>query len=89
MNKASEILKKYNNFSSFCKYNISNCYTRIFYARWFYKEGKLLFEIEIKANRFLRKMVRSLIASTFKKTLNIKQFSDIVETKENLSVWLF
>lgn len=85
MNKASEILKKYNNFSSFCKYNISNCYANIEYARWGYKEGKLLFEI--KANRFLRNMVRCLIGTLLnvgKKIINIKQFSYILEAKDNL-----
>ncbi len=83
MNKASETLKKYNNFSSFCKYNISNCYAKIEYARWFYKEGKLLFEI--KANRFLRKMVRSIIGTLLNvgtEKLNINQFCDIVESKD-------
>lgn len=85
MNKASEILKNYTNFSSFCKYNISNCYSRVEYARWFYKEGKLLFEI--KANRFLRNMIRSLVGTLLKvgkKKINIKQFSDIIEAKDNL-----
>jgi len=83
MNKASERLKEYNNFSSFCKYNISNFYAKIEYARWSYKEGKLLFEI--KANRFLRNMVRSLIGTLLnvgKKIINIKQFCDIVEAKD-------
>jgi len=87
MNKASEILKKYTNFSSFCKFNISNCYCNIEYAHWNYKEGKLLFEI--KANRFLRNMVRSIVGTLLnvgKEKLNIKQFCDIVEAKDRLRV---
>lgn len=92
MNKASERLKKYTNFSSFCKYepsNIDNCYCKIEYARWFYKEGKLIFEI--KANRFLRTMVRSLVGTLLnvgKEKLNIEQFCDIVEAKDRLRAGL-
>lgn len=83
MNKASERLKKYTNFSSFCQFNLCNCYCNIEYAHWNYKEGKLLFEI--KANRFLRKMVRILVGTLLnvgKEKLNIKQFCDIVEAKD-------
>lgn len=86
MNKASEILKKYTNFSSFCKLNISNCYSKIEYAYWYFKGGKLLFEI--KANRFLRNMVRCLIGTLLnvgKEKINIKQFCDIIETKDRLN----
>lgn len=87
MNKASEILKKYTNFSSFCKFNICNCYCNIEYAKWNYKEGELLFEI--KANRFLRNMVRSLVGTLLKvgkEKLNISQFCDIVESKDKLRI---
>lgn len=87
MNKASKMLKKYTNFSSFCKFNICNCYCKIEYALWSYKEGKLLFEI--KANRFLRNMVRSLVGTLLNvgnEKLNIKQFCDIVEAKDKLHV---
>ncbi|AGC66814.1 putative tRNA pseudouridine synthase A [Candidatus Uzinura diaspidicola str. ASNER] len=83
MNKASELLQKYNNFSSFCKDNISNCYAKIKYAHWCYKGGKLLFEI--KANRFLRNMVRSLIGTLLnigKEKININQFCEIVDAKD-------
>lgn len=87
MNKASEVLKKYTNFSSFCKFNTCNCYCNIEYANWNYKEGKLLFEI--KANRFLRNMVRSLVGTLLKvgkEKLNISQFCDIVESKDKLRI---
>lgn len=87
MNKASEKLKYYTNFSSFCKYNICNCYCNIEYAQWIYKEGKLLFEI--KANRFLRNMVRSLVGTLLKvgkEKLNILQFCNIIESKDKLRI---
>lgn len=87
MNKASEKLKKYTNFSSFCKFNICNCYCNIEYARWNYKEKMLLFEI--KANRFLRNMVRSLVGTLLnvgKEKLNISQFCDILESKDKLRI---
>jgi tRNA pseudouridine38-40 synthase len=85
MNKASKILKKYTNFSSFCKFNTYNCYCKIEHASWSYNGGKLLFEI--KANRFLRSMVRSLVGTLLnvgKEKLNIKQFCDIIESKNRL-----
>lgn len=86
MNKASERLKKYTNFSSFCKFNTCNCYCNIEHASWAYKGDKLLFKI--KANRFLRNMVRSLVGTLLnvgKEKLNIKQFCDIIESKDRLS----
>lgn len=87
MNKASEKLKKYTNFSSFCKFNICNCYCNIEYARWSYKEERLFFEI--KANRFLRNMVRSLVGTLLnvgKEKLNISQFCEILESKDKLRI---
>lgn len=83
MNKASERLKTYTNFSSFCNICNGNCNCKIEYAHWYHKEGKLFFEI--KANRFLRNMVRSLVGTLIyvgKEKLNIKQFCDIVEAKD-------
>jgi tRNA pseudouridine38-40 synthase len=63
MNKASEILKEYTDFSSFSKLHTdvktNNC--KIFEAKWELSGHELHFRI--KADRFLRNMVRAIVGT--------------------------
>ncbi|MBQ7984509.1 MAG: tRNA pseudouridine(38-40) synthase TruA [Bacteroidales bacterium] len=63
MNTAARILYQYDDFTSFAKLNTqtltNNC--RILYAHW-KKEGERLI-FTVKANRFLRNMVRSIVGT--------------------------
>jgi tRNA pseudouridine38-40 synthase len=63
MNKAAKLLFAYEDFSAFSKSNTqvltNNC--RIMEAQWFFRNGTLVFRI--KANRFLRNMVRAIVGT--------------------------
>ena len=63
MNQACVILKSHTNFKCFSKSKTDvktyNC--EIFDALWIFKNGKLVFTI--KANRFLRNMVRAIVGT--------------------------
>ncbi len=85
MNKATKILYEYEDFTSFSKLNTNtktnNC--KIFEAFWDENQEGLSFTI--KANRFLRNMVRSIVGTMIeiglhKKTLD--DFRKIIEHKD-------
>lgn len=63
MNKASEVMMKYNDFTSFSRLHSGSktniC--KIHHALWEASSGKLVFTI--KADRFLRNMVRSVVGT--------------------------
>ncbi len=85
MNKACEILKKYTDFKSFCKSNSGNKTTlcEIYEAKWNTLDNKLIFTI--KANRFLRNMVRAITGTLLDVGLqktSISKFRSIVESKD-------
>jgi len=63
MNRASEILFSYTDFSSFCKLHGGNSTNicHIYKAEWVRLEGRLVFTI--MADRFLRSMVRSIVGT--------------------------
>lgn len=63
MNKAAALLLVYKNFESFSKIHtqVNNFLCDITVAEWFEKDGILIFSI--KANRFLRGMVRGLVGT--------------------------
>ncbi len=84
LNKASELLYEYSDFTSFCKLHSDNktniC--KIFEAEWRNENNKLIFKI--RANRFLRDMVRALVGTMLnvgyrKKT--ISDFRNIIEAR--------
>lgn len=84
MNKAAALLKNYDDFTSFAKLHGDNktniC--ELFYAHWTKIEDGLIFEI--KANRFLRNMVRSIVGTLLdvgQNKISIKEFTDIIELK--------
>jgi len=84
MNEASAILLNFTDFSSFCK-SKSDTKTnlcKIYEAYWKEETGFLIFNI--KANRFLRNMVRAIVGTLMevgKEKVTITEFIDIIEKK--------
>lgn len=84
MNKAAAILFDYIDFSSFSKsktqVKTNNC--KIYQAEWKKENDKLVFTI--KANRFLRNMVRAIVGTLIdvgKHKISIEDFEKIIESK--------
>jgi len=85
MNKAAQILFEYEDFTSFSKtgtqVKTNNC--KIYESEWFRKEPDLLI-FKIKADRFLRNMVRAITGTLIdigRKKININDFRKIIEAK--------
>lgn len=84
INEAAQLLKEYNDFTSFSKLhtNVKTNYCTIYQAEWQQQDEEWIFTIE--ANRFLRNMVRSIVGTLFEigfKKINIEQFKEIIEAK--------
>jgi tRNA pseudouridine38-40 synthase len=84
MNQAAEKLFDYIDFTSFSKLHTdtktNNC--EILFAKWHYDNLKAVFEI--KADRFLRNMVRAIVGTLLevgKNKISIKEFCEIIESK--------
>ncbi len=85
MNEASKILFEHEDFKCFSRSNTDvktyNC--NIMNAEWVLKKGELIFTI--KADRFLRNMVRAIVGTMINigvgKT-SIAQFHDIIKSKD-------
>lgn len=85
MNEVCGLLLNYNDFTSFARLHSDNktnlC--RIFYAVWESSDSRLVFTI--KADRFLRNMVRALVGTMVEVgagKMNVKQFEDIILAKD-------
>ncbi len=85
MNKAAAELFNYSDFSSFCRSNtnVGNHICKIMHACWEDKDEMLIFTI--KANRFLRNMVRAIVGTMLnigygKQTVG--NFREIIEAKD-------
>jgi len=85
MNEACGLLLNYNDFTSFSRLH-SDTKTnlcRIFYAVWEESDDRLVFTI--KADRFLRNMVRALVGTMIEigtGKMNIKEFEEILLAKD-------
>lgn len=84
MNQASQLLKQYTDFTSFSKLHTdvktNNCY--ISFAFWETIGEKIIFTI--KADRFLRNMVRAIVGTMIeigKEKIDIDGFRKIIEEK--------
>ena len=84
MNKAAQLLLEYTNFECFSKVHTEvktfNC--TIMQAEWYQTGHKL--EFYIKANRFLRGMVRAIVGTLLEVGLgkiSINEFREIIESK--------
>ncbi|SHE28595.1 tRNA pseudouridine38-40 synthase [Psychroflexus salarius] len=81
MNASCEILKKHQNFKAFSKVktNVYTYHCNIFEAEWKLERNLICFDI--KANRFLRNMVRAIVGTMIEvglQTLTLKEFNQII-----------
>lgn len=79
------ILKDYSDFASFCKSGADNKTTLcdLHYAEWEFEGSRMKFEI--KANRFLRNMVRSIVGTMLEVGIGkrtVGEFREIIEAKD-------
>ncbi len=84
MNEGAKVLYEYKDFSCFSKSHTqvktNNC--KIYYAKWIEKNNKLVFTI--KADRFLRNMVRAIVGTLLeigKEKININDLRQIIKSK--------
>lgn len=84
MNQACELLTRYEDFTSFSKLHtdVKTNICRIMQAGWEETDEQLVFTI--KADRFLRNMVRAIVGTLLdigQKRIDLKQFQQIIESK--------
>lgn len=84
MNEASKILFEYKDFQCFSKSktDVKTYHCDIMQAEWFYKDDELHFEI--KANRFLRNMVRAIVGTMINIGLGkvaVDELHNIIQSK--------
>lgn len=84
MNQAAKILFDYHDFTSFSKLHTdvktNNC--TIYQAEWSETEDELIFTI--KADRFLRNMVRAIVGTLVevgRGKMDLKEFRQVIESK--------
>jgi tRNA pseudouridine38-40 synthase len=85
MQQAAELIKNYKDFTSFSKRNtqVKSFLCEIELSSWFYEQDCLVYHV--KANRFLRGMVRALTATMLlagREKISIDQFKKIIESKD-------
>ena len=82
LDEAAAILMEYSNFTSFSKRNtqVNNFNCQLSKSEWTEKDGLLVYEV--RANRFLRGMIRGLVATMLKTgrgALTMEGFRNILE----------
>lgn len=85
MNKATEILVQTDDFASFCKLHSDNKTTicKIYHASWAEADDMLIFTI--KADRFLRNMVRAIVGTMIyvgKGKISLTEFTRIIQSRD-------
>ena len=85
MQQAAEIIKGYNDFTSFSKRNtqVKSFICQVEKSEWFLENEQIVYHI--KANRFLRGMVRALTATMLRVgrgTISVQDFISIIEAKD-------
>jgi tRNA pseudouridine38-40 synthase len=85
MNKASALLLKHNDFKCFSKYktSVDHFLCDMYVAEWRQKGDWLIFTI--KANRFLRGMVRAIVGTLINVGLGrmtLEEFSKVIESRD-------
>ena len=85
MNRAAELLYEYSDFTSFSKLHTdvktNNC--KVTYAKW-HKAGEAEWVFEIKADRFLRNMVRAIVGTLLlvgRGKMTLDGFRAVIENK--------
>ena len=90
LHQAASILLTYSDFTSFSKKHtqVNNFNCNIFISRWIEEDDCLVFNV--KSNRFLRGMVRALVATMLKVgrgQISIEAFKNIIESKDCASAF--
>lgn len=85
MKEAADIIKEYEDFTSFSKRNtqVKTFICRISESEWIWEDGCLVYHV--KANRFLRGMVRALTATMLKigrGKISVEEFRKVVLAKD-------
>ncbi len=85
MQQAAAIVKEYTDFTSFSKRNtqVKTFVCQIAESKWVWKDSCLVYNV--KANRFLRGMVRALTATMLKVgrgKISLAEFRNIIEAKD-------
>jgi tRNA pseudouridine38-40 synthase len=85
LHQAATIIKEYEDFTSFSKRNtqVKSFKCEIQESKWYWEKDCLVYHV--KANRFLRGMVRALTATMLKigrGQMSLDQFRDIIELKD-------
>ncbi|MBA4196693.1 MAG: tRNA pseudouridine(38-40) synthase TruA [Chitinophaga sp.] len=85
LNKAAQQLQSYNDYTSFSKKNtqVKTFICNIYEAVWTVENECLVFNV--KANRFLRGMVRALVATMLKigtDKISVEAFTEIIKSKD-------
>ena len=85
MQQAAEIIKNYGDFTSFSKRNtqVRTFICDIAESKWDWEEHCLVYYV--KANRFLRGMVRALVATMLqigREKMTIDQFKEVIEQRD-------
>lgn len=89
MNRAAARLMDFSDFTSFSKLHtdVKTNLCRIHYARWTHVESEL-WRFEIRADRFLRNMVRAIVGTLLevgRGRLNEEEFCDIIAAKSRMA----
>ena len=85
MQQAADLLLTYADFTTFSKRNtqVKTFLCQIIVSRWYYENDCLVYEV--KANRFLRGMVRGLVGTMLKVgrgLISLDDFKLIIEAKD-------
>ena len=85
LNEAAELVKEYNDFTSFSKRNtqVKSFQCDIQISQWEERSDQLVYSV--KSNRFLRGMVRALTATMLqvgRKKISLEKFRHIIELKD-------
>lgn len=85
LQSAASIIKEYNDFTSFSKRNtqVKSFSCKIMESKWTHENDCLVYQV--KANRFLRGMVRALTATMLKvgrNNISLDDFKEIFEAKD-------
>ena len=85
LQQAADVLLTYSDFTTFSKRNtqVKTFLCHIIISRWYYENDCLVYEV--KANRFLRGMVRGLVGTMLKVgrgLISIDDFKQIIEAKD-------
>lgn len=86
LNKAADILSCYTDYTSFSKRNtqVKTNECTIMKSEWFFENDLLVYNVV--ANRFLRGMVRGLVATMLlvgRKKISVADFKNIIESKQS------